>query len=248
MTQTGTSRPLALQGVTRRVTKLSLDCRHSFPGGFTIDAAFDTDAPVTGLFGPSGAGKTSILYLLAGLLRPQSGTIRWGEQIWLDARAQRFVEPQARRVGFVFQDQLLFPHLSVERNLMYGRRRRRAQANAIDLRRVIEVLELGDLLRRYPGNLSGGEKQRVALGRSLLSGPELLLLDEPLASLDEALKDRILTYFERIIAEWHVPLIYVSHNAAEVRRLADRVIAVAAGRVVGMGSAEDVLPESYLSS
>jgi molybdate transport system ATP-binding protein len=229
------------------VTKLIFDCRHSFPGAFTLDAAFSTDAPVTALFGPSGAGKTTILYLLAGLLQPHAGMIRWGEQTWLDTHARRFVLPQARHVGFVFQDQLLFPHMSVERNLMYGRRRRGRAAASIDPARVIEVLELGELLGRYPRNLSGGEKQRVALGRALLSGPELLLMDEPLASLDEPLKDRILTYFERAIAEWHLPAVYVSHNPAEVRRLADRVVVLNAGRAVAEGAPDEVLADTYSS-
>ena len=226
---------------------LSFQCRHKFAGGFTVDAAFDTDAQVTALFGPSGAGKTSILYMIAGLLRPQSGAIRLGRQTWLDTSRGTFVKAQARHVGFVFQDQLLFPHLSVERNLMYGQRRRRGGSSAIEPGRVIEVLELADLLARYPRNLSGGEKQRVALGRSLLSGPELLLMDEPLAALDEALKDRILTYFERVVAEWHVPSIYVSHNAAEVRRLADRVIAIEGGRIGACGTPDEVLLAGHFS-
>lgn len=227
---------------------LSFQCRHRFAGGFTLDAEFETQAQVTGLFGPSGAGKTTVLYAIAGLLRPQSGAIRLGEQTWLDTTRAICVKAQARHVGLVFQDHLLFPHLSVERNLMYGRRRRRGRAPTIEPGRVIEVLELADLLGRYPRNLSGGEKQRVALGRSLLSGPELLLMDEPLAALDEGLKDRILTYFERVVAEWHVPTIYVSHNAAEVSRLADRVIALEGGRVTRSGTPADVLPAGHGSS
>jgi molybdate transport system ATP-binding protein len=222
------------------VNRLSFHCRHRFASGFSIDAAFDTQAPVTALVGPSGAGKTSVLYMIAGLLRPQTGTIRWGDATWLDTEQGQCAKPQARHVGFVFQDHLLFPHLSVERNLMYGRRRRGHRASSIEPERVIEVLELGELLARSPRHLSGGEKQRVALGRSLLSGPELLLLDEPLAALDEPLKDRILAYFERVVAEWHVPTIYVSHNAVEVRRVADRVIVLEGGRVSDRGALEEV--------
>jgi molybdate transport system ATP-binding protein len=222
------------------VNRLSFQCRHRFPGGFALDAAFDTSAQVTALFGPSGSGKTSVLYMIAGLLRPQSGTIQFDELTWLDTRRGMCVKPERRHVGFVFQDHLLFPHLSVERNLMYGRRRLPGRSSAIEPARVIEVLELGELLDRPTRNLSGGEKQRVALGRSLLSGPELLLMDEPLAALDERLKDRILTYLARVVAEWHVPTIYVSHSAAEVRRMADRVIVLEQGRVSQHGPPEEV--------
>ena len=221
---------------------LEFHCAHRFPGGFAIDAAFETDAQVTALVGPSGAGKTSVLYMIAGLLAPRSGTIRFGGEAWLDTRRGVNVSAQSRRVGFVFQDQLLFPHLSVERNLLYGHRRR-GRSSAIEPARVIEVLELGGLLGRYPRNLSGGEKQRVALGRALLSGPQLLVMDEPLASLDEALKERILAYFERVLAEWHVPTIYVSHSVAEVRRLATRAIFLDRGRVAFSGPVE----ESFLA-
>lgn len=227
--------------------RLSLHCVHRFPGGFGVDAAFATSAPVTALFGPSGSGKTSILYMIAGLLRPQHGTITLGQTTWLDTKRSIDVKPERRRVGLVFQDHLLFPHLSVERNLLYGRRRR-DRRQAIEPARVIEVLELGDLLGRYPRNLSGGEKQRVALGRALLSGPELLLLDEPLAALDEGLRDRVLTYLERVAAEWQVPTLYVSHNAAEVRRLAEHVIVLETGRVTHSGTPEEVLSANYSSS
>lgn len=220
--------------------QLSFQCRHRFPGGFTLDAEFDTSAQVTALFGPSGAGKTTVLYAIAGLLRPQSGNVTFDRQAWLDTGRKVYVKPERRHVGFVFQDHLLFPHLSVERNLTYGRRRLPGRSSAIELRRVIEVLELAELLGRAVRNLSGGEKQRVALGRSLLSGPELLLMDEPLAALDEGLKDRILTYLERVVAEWRVPTIYVSHSAAEVRRLADRVIVLEQGRVSRCGSPEEI--------
>ncbi len=220
------------------MNRLSFHCTHQFAGSLALDVAFDTSAQVTALFGHSGSGKTSVLYMIAGLLRPHAGSIHFEDQTWLDTRRGINVGAADRRVGFVFQDHLLFPHLSVERNLMYGRRRR---SSAIEPRRVIEVLELGDLLARYPRNLSGGEKQRVALGRSLLSGPQLLLLDEPLAALDEALKDRILTYFQRVVAEWHVPTIYVSHSPAEVCRVADHVIVLEQGRVGQVGRPADVL-------
>jgi molybdate transport system ATP-binding protein len=226
------------------VNPLSFCCRHRYPGGFSLDAQFVTSAQVTAVSGPSGSGKTSVLYMIAGLLRPQSGAIRFGPRVWLESDHGIHLKAEQRHVGFVFQDHLLFPHLSVQRNLMYGRRRRRGRSVAIEPSRVIEVLELGDLLARYPRNLSGGEKQRVALGRSLLSGPELLLMDEPLAALDAGLKDRILTYLERVVEEWHVPTIYVSHSLAEVRRLADRVIALDQGRVTINGPADEVLQQN----
>jgi molybdate transport system ATP-binding protein len=230
------------------VNRLSFQCRHRFGPGFALDAAFETAAQVTALFGPSGSGKTSILYTIAGLVRPEAGHVLLGDHVWLDTAHGVCLKPERRHVGFVFQDHLLFPHLSVERNLMFGRRRDRGRSKAIEPRRVIEVLELGDLLSRYPRNLSGGEKQRVALGRALLSGPELLLMDEPLAALDEGLKDRVLSYLERVVAEWHLPTIYVSHNAAEVRRLADRVVVLDQGRVSQCGSPEVVLLANYSSS
>jgi molybdate transport system ATP-binding protein len=223
------------------VNRLSFHCVHRWPGGFSIDAAFETSAQITAIVGPSGAGKTSVLAMIAGLAIPQQGTIRFGDATWLDTQHRVRVKANKRHVGFVFQDHLLFPHLNVQQNLLYGQRRRRGQPSGIELPRVVEVLELGDLLHRYPRNLSGGEKQRVALGRSLLSGPQLLLMDEPLASLDELLKQRILDYFERVWAEWHVPAIYVSHSAAEVRRLADWVIIMDQGRVICSGAAKDVL-------
>jgi molybdate transport system ATP-binding protein len=227
------------------VNQLNFHCVHRFGGGFAVDAQLATSAQVTALFGPSGSGKTSILYMIAGLLHPQSGSITLGDRTWLDTKRGIDLKPERRRVGFVFQDHLLFPHMSVERNLMYGRRRRRDQPRTIQPARVIDVLELGELLARYPRNLSGGEKQRVALGRSLLSGPELLLLDEPLAALDEGLKDRVLAYLERAVAEWHVPTLYVSHNAREVRRLAEHVVVLEAGRVTGCGTPEEVLPPGF---
>jgi molybdate transport system ATP-binding protein len=231
-----------------RVTRLAFDCSHRFPGGFSLAAAFETSAQVTALFGPSGSGKTCVLYMIAGLLRPQSGSIVLGDETWLDTRRGIDCKAERRRVGFVFQDHLLFPHLTVERNLMYGHRRRRSSdAAKIEPRRVVEVLELKELMARYPRNLSGGEKQRVALGRSLLSGPELLLMDEPLAALDEGLKDRILNYLERVVAEWRLPTIYVSHSAVEVRRLAEHVVALEQGRITQCGTPQEVLKASYSS-
>jgi molybdate transport system ATP-binding protein len=215
------------------------DCRLSYPSGFKLDAVFDVPSGVTGLFGPSGSGKSTILGLIAGTLHPDSGTICVGEHTLVDTRAKVCLPPEQRHVGVVFQDHLLFPHLNVRRNLLFGHRRRGSRA--IGLARVVEILEIGDLLDRWPDSLSGGQRQRVSLGRALLRGPDLLLMDEPLTALDAGLKDRILTYLERAIAEWHVPTIIVSHDQGDVRRLADNVVMLESGRVVATGPPE-VIP------
>ena len=224
--------------------RLNFDCDHEYPGGFHLQAAFKTEHLVTALFGPSGSGKTSVLEMIAGLRHPATGCIVLGEETLFDA-ARSFTLPSNRRhIGAVFQDQLLFPHLTAEGNLRYGARRR-GNGN-ISFERVVEVLELAPLLDRRPANLSGGERQRVALGRALLSRPKLLLMDEPLVALDEALRFRILDYLERIAAEWSLPILFVSHGQTEVRRLADWVVVLDRGRVVSEGTPEEALatPES----
>ncbi|HET6883177.1 MAG TPA: ATP-binding cassette domain-containing protein [Pirellulales bacterium] len=228
---------------------LNFNCRHRYASGFELDVAFDAEHQVVGLFGPSGSGKTSVLSTIAGSLRPQQGRIVLAGQKLLDVRGGVNVPPHRRRVGMVFQDHLLFPHLSVESNLRYGLHRRRAAKRAIDFARVVEVLELGDLLSRPPGNLSGGERQRVALGRSLLCGPDVLLLDEPLTALDQPLKQRILVYLERVLAQWQIPTLFVSHVADDVRRLAEWAIVLDQGRIVASGPPGEVLAsqESYTS-
>ena len=197
---------------------LSFRCKHGYPAGFHLDVEFDIAQPFTALFGPSGSGKTSILNMIAGFLRPQQGMIRLGDRILLDTVQGVSLPPEKRHVGVVFQDSLLFPHLSVEGNLRYGQRRRDRRGRMLDFSRVVDVLEIGPLLQRFPRNLSGGERQRVALGRALLSGPEMLLMDEPLASLDAPLRDRVLSYLERAVTEWSIPTLFVTHAQAEVRR------------------------------
>jgi len=226
------------------VKPLSFQCTHKFPGGFALAAEFSTSADVTALVGPSGSGKTSILYIIAGLLTPQIGHVSLGERSLLDTRRAVNLKPEQRRVGLVFQDHVLFPHLSVRQNLLYGHKRRGQVRSPgigkIEPERVIQVLELAPLMERAPRNLSGGEKQRVALGRALLSSPELLLMDEPLAGLDEALRERVLDYLGRVLQEWRVPTLYVSHNPQEVQRLAGEIIVLEAGRVTQSGSAGSV--------
>lgn len=223
------------------MSRLSFACRHRYQDGFELDVKFESDATVTALFGPSGSGKTSVLMLIAGLTAPQEARIALDGTTLCYTRAGQSLSPSARRIGCVFQDYLLFPHLTVEGNLRYGWRRRGREDGSIDFDRALEVLELGPLLNRYPQSLSGGEAQRVAVGRAIASGARLLLLDEPLAAIDAALKTRILTYLERVIDEWQVPTLFVTHGQAEVRRLAQYVVVLERGRIVTAGAPDDAL-------
>lgn len=208
---------------------LSFRARHAFESGFTLDASFAIDDGVTALCGPSGNGKSTVLGILAGTLRPQHATVVHDGRTFVDTERRVFLPPDERGVGFVFQDHLLFPHLSVEANLRYGLKRK--PQRAVDFARVVELLEIGELVSRMPHTLSGGQRQRVSLGRALLRGPGLLLLDEPLTGLDAALKERILEDLQRIFAEWKIPALFVSHDASDVERLATRVVTLQAGRV-----------------
>jgi molybdate transport system ATP-binding protein len=213
-------------------------------GEFTVEAAFTSDGRVTGLFGASGAGKTSLINMIAGLLRPDVGTISIDGEILDDAAAGTHVAVHRRRIGYVFQDARLFPHLDVRRNLDYGRRMNRLTEDAALWRRVTDLLDISHLLDRRPGKLSGGERQRVALGRALLSQPRLLLLDEPLGSLDEERKEEILPYLVRLRDEAGIPMVYVSHDPSEMRKLATQIAMIQHGRVTAFGGGE-VLPAAH---
>jgi len=215
------------------VSLLEFNARLRYASGFVVEVEFETEARVTALVGPSGSGKTSILSMIAGLRRPDAGQIMLAGRRFDDTTVGVHVAPEVRRIGYVFQGHLLFPHLSVRKNLLYGWNRRTATSRPVELDHVVAVLELGSLLERSPHTLSGGERQRVALGRALMCGPELLLLDEPLSSLDQPLKERVLDYIERVLAEWKIPAIYVSHDVGEVRRMAEQVIEIEAGRLRG---------------
>jgi molybdate transport system ATP-binding protein len=193
-------------------------------GEFSVRAGFASDSGITALFGPSGAGKTSIANMVAGLLVPDRGRIVLDGDVMFDSATRINVPVHRRRAGYVFQEGRLFPHLSVRRNLVYGRWMSGSPRDDAAFAHVVDLLDIGALLGRRPGALSGGERQRVALGRALLMRPRLLLLDEPLASLDDARKREILPYFERLRDEAKMPMIYVSHDADEVRRIASRVV------------------------
>jgi len=204
-------------------------------GRFALDVKFSVDAPVVGLFGPSGSGKTSVVNAIAGVQRPDRGTIRVNGEVLFDSVKRIDVRPEHRRVGYVFQDALLFPHLDVSANLTYGQRLRASSQRVIHEDHVVELLGLAALLDRRPRTLSGGERQRVAIGRALLAQPRILLMDEPLASLDQARKLEILDYIERLRDDLHIPIVYVSHSAEEVKRLADAVVLLSQGRCVAVG-------------
>ena len=193
-------------------------------GERTIAARFAAGPGLTALFGPSGAGKTSILNMVAGLLRPDRGHIRVGERSLFGPGVD--LAPEARRVGYVFQDGRLFPHKRVRANLLYGHDLARPAHRWMGFDEAMAFLGIGHLLERWPQSLSGGEAQRVAIGRALLAGPELLLMDEPLASLDAARRDEIMAVIERIRDELRVPILYVSHDRAEVERLATEIVPI----------------------
>ena len=221
---------------------LDVAFRHRF-AGFDLDIAFQAPPGLTALHGRSGSGKTTIVNAVAGLLRPDAGRISADGAVLYDSASGRFLPPHRRRIGYVFQDARLFPHLTVRQNLNYGRWFAPRAEPGPEVARIVDLLGLGALLARRPGALSGGEKQRVALGRAILSNPRLLLMDEPLAALDDARKDEILPYLERLRDETGLPILYVSHAVAEVARLATTVVLIEAGRVVLAGPATEVLSD-----
>jgi molybdate transport system ATP-binding protein len=207
-------------------------------GEFNIAANFKTADGATALFGPSGSGKTSIVNMIAGLVTPDRGRIALDEHVLFDSALPLDVPAHRRRVGYVFQEGRLFPHLTVAQNLDYGRWMSGAPSDPSERERILGLLDIGHLLARRPGHLSGGERQRVAFGRALLMKPRLLLLDEPLASLDRARKLEILPYLARLRDEAKVPMIYVSHQAGEIVRLASQVVRIEDGRVLATGGLE----------
>jgi len=220
---------------------LSVALTHRF-AGFTLDVAFQAPAGVTALLGRSGAGKTTIVQAVAGLMRPDTGRIVAGDTVLLDTEKGLALPAHKRRIGYVFQDGRLFPHLTVRQNLLYGKWFAGRSSNG-RLDAIVTLLGLSPLLHRLPGTLSGGEKQRVAIGRAILSQPRLLLMDEPLAALDEQRKAEILPYLERLRDGWDLPILYVSHAVAEVARLATTVVLIEAGRVVQSGPTAQVLAD-----
>jgi molybdate transport system ATP-binding protein len=222
--------------------------RHEFPG-FVMNVAFALpQSGVTALFGVSGAGKTTIVNAIAGTFRPHEGRIVINGRVVLDTARGIFVPASQRRAGYVFQDARLFPHMSVRDNLLFGWRRAAMKAGESDIAHIVALLGLEHLLARWPRALSGGEKGRVALGRALLSSPEILLLDEPLAALDAQRRSEVLPYLENLRDEARLPMLYVSHSLEEVARLADDVVVVGDGKVAVQGSVFDVLTRLELPS
>jgi molybdate transport system ATP-binding protein len=205
-------------------------------GDFLLDASFESDSRVTALFGPSGCGKTSVLNVIAGLLRPERGRVVVDGTVLLDTDAGIFIPAYRRRIGYVFQDGRLFPHLSVKGNLLYGRFFAARKDRNASVAEVVDLLDLGALLNRGVHALSGGEAQRVAIGRALLASPRLLLMDEPLSSLDEARKQEVMPFLERLRDQARVPIVYVSHVLAEIERLSGKVVSMSNGKVLAVGS------------
>ena len=222
-------------------SSLSIRITHAFEG-FELD--FGQNIPlhgVTALFGPSGSGKTSVLNAIAGFLRPAAGQIRFGSTQWFSGAENAWTPPHRRHVGTVFQDAQLFPHLNVRGNLDYADRRADGQKDGHSYAQIVSAMALEPLLERRPQTLSGGEKQRVAIARTLLTRPNLLLLDEPLSALDNAKKGELLPFLETLKTDFALPTLYVSHDVDEVSRIADRVIMMEAGKVVAEGQTDEVL-------
>ncbi|MDI1298053.1 molybdenum ABC transporter ATP-binding protein [Methylotenera sp.] len=198
---------------------------------FELDASLQLNQRVTAIFGPSGAGKSTLLSIIAGITQPDSGRIVIDGECLLDSQARINKPIHQRKIGLVFQDGRLFPHLTVERNLSYALNFTPVQNQQFQLKQIVELLEIGHLLKQRPHQLSGGEKQRVALGRALLSSPRLLMLDEPLASLDDRLKSQILPFLKLVSDEINIPMIYISHSKEEIMQITDNLVDIQFGKV-----------------
>ncbi len=224
---------------------IEVDLEHRL-GSFALDIHFTSGRGLTALFGRSGAGKTSVVNAIAGLFRPQRGHIAVDGSVLVDTERRIFTPAHRRRIGYVFQEGRIFPHLTVRRNLLFGRWFAPRSAPAPHLDDVVDLLGIGALLERRPGRLSGGEKQRVAIGRALLAGPRLLLMDEPLAGLDAERKEEILPYIERLRDEAGLPIVYVSHSVAEVARLAGTIVLISQGKVRAVGPVAEIMGRAEL--
>jgi molybdate transport system ATP-binding protein len=210
---------------------LRLEQLHYRAGNFSLEFDLKCNARVTGIFGPSGAGKTTLLELIAGLRKPGGGRITAKDTVFVDCASGECLPPEARHVGYVPQDLALFPHLTVRRNLLFG-----AHSHDSEFAHIVERFGLKGLLDRYPNTLSGGEKQRVAIGRALITKPQLLMLDEPLSNLDYELKARGLELFRKVRDEFNTPILYVTHVADEIVSFCDEVVILRNGRVTEVGT------------
>ncbi|NQV56639.1 MAG: molybdenum ABC transporter ATP-binding protein [Rhodospirillales bacterium] len=220
---------------------LEIDISHRV-GDFSLKAAFTAPAgSITALFGQSGSGKTTLINLIAGLASPDQGHILSGGDTLFHSGQGIDIGPERRRIGYVFQDGRLFPHMDVRRNLTYGARAGKGLAGGVNFDQIAELLDIQSLLSRRPGALSGGERQRVAIGRALLSNPQVLLMDEPLASIDAQRRGEILPFIERLRDELNMTIIYVSHAIEEVIRLADRMVILSDGAIAAIGGVEDLM-------
>jgi molybdate transport system ATP-binding protein len=209
-------------------------------GTFLLDVDFTVQGDRIGVFGASGGGKSTLVSLVAGLQQPDSGTITLDGEPLYDSRSRIVLPPERRRIGIVFQHAHLFPHLSVRGNLLYGYKRCASAHRRIGIDDLVDVLQLGHLLERGVGNLSGGEKQRVAIGRTILSNPRLLLMDEPLTGLDDSLRFQIISYLQAACESFGIPYLFISHSLLEMRLMADQALSVAGGRITGQGSTEEL--------
>lgn len=210
-------------------------------GDFLVDVSFSVpESGITALFGPSGVGKTSVVNMIAGLSRPDSGRIVLGGQVLYDGEDGRNLSPDGRRIGYIFQEGRLFPHLTVRGNLIYGMKFVPEDRRYVEFDQVVDLLGIRPLLGRRPAKLSGGEKQRVAIGRAFLCSPALLLMDEPLASLDGRRKEEVLPFIARICRKFSTPVLYVSHSVSEITRLAHQVVILEQGRVAESGPVEEL--------
>lgn len=217
-------------------------------GSFRLEVAIDAGAGVTALFGPSGSGKTSVIQAVAGLMRPDRGRIKAGGRVLFDSRQNIHLAPESRRLGYVFQEGRLMPHLTVAGNLSFGMNRVPHAQRRIGFDDVVGMLGIEPLLERRPRHLSGGEKQRVAIGRALLANPLILLMDEPLAALDDARKAEVLPFISQLVRRYPIPILYVSHSMDEVLHLADHLVLMNQGRVAASGLVEDLLARPDLSA